>query len=241
MERLFAAICGKDVLFSSFDEHHLVDVMRVKVGDRIEVSDAGDLYLAEVRNLAPLKIEVVEEIMSPSELKAHLCLAFSLLKGGHDELVIQKGTELGVSEFYPFYSSRTIVRLDKEADRKKREDRFRLIAKGASEQSKRNLIPVVHPIISYSELLKEKADIRLLAYEGEAGNVASLPKQLREIKDNQRLLSIVGPEGGFSISEVEAATSAGFLSVGLGKRILRAETASIYLSAIFSYVTESER
>jgi 16S rRNA (uracil1498-N3)-methyltransferase len=241
MERLFARVSGKDVLFSSLDEHHLVDVLRVKIGTTLEVSDEGNLYLAQVSSLKPLKIEIQKEIKRDSELKAHLCLAFALLKGGHDELVLQKGTELGVAEFYPFISERTIVRLPSKKEQDKRNERFNLIVKGAAEQSKRLSIPEVHPILSLKELLLLKADHRLFAYEGNSDETSSLPYELSQVKEGERVIGVIGPEGGFSPLEVQLAKESNYTFVGLGKRILRAETASIYLASIFGYVEEMKR
>jgi 16S rRNA (uracil1498-N3)-methyltransferase len=241
MERLFARVSGKDVLFSSLDEHHLVDVLRVKVGQEIEVSDEGNLYGAQVLSLNPLKVEITKEIRRDSELKSHLCLAFALLKGGHDELVLQKGTELGVAEFYPFISERTIVRLPSKKEEDKRLERFRLITKGAAEQSKRLALPLVHPIVSFHDLLLEKAPHCLFAYEGSNEETKALPDELMKVKDGERVIAIVGPEGGFSPKEVILARENNWTFIGLGKRILRAETASIYLASVFGYEEEMKR
>ena len=92
--------------------HHIKDVMRVKVGFEFEAVNNGEIFKARVISLNPFEVKIVEEIKENRELKGHLTLAFSLLKGGHDELILQKGTELGVYAFVPYISSRTIVRLN---------------------------------------------------------------------------------------------------------------------------------
>ena len=104
MERFFAKIAENHAFLSKEDEHHLLNVMRAKKGEKIEVVDEGDLYLCEVFSISPLEVLVLNEINRPTELNVHLILGFALLKGGHDELVLMKGTELGVSSFLPFIS-----------------------------------------------------------------------------------------------------------------------------------------
>ncbi|HBE98573.1 MAG TPA: 16S rRNA (uracil(1498)-N(3))-methyltransferase, partial [Firmicutes bacterium] len=127
------------------------NVMRAKRGEKIEVVDEGDLYLCEISSLSPLEISVLNEINRPTELNVHLILGFALLKGGHDELVLMKGTELGVSSFLPFISERTIIRLDQK-ERKKRQERFQKIVSNASSQSKRLATPEVMPILDYKNI-----------------------------------------------------------------------------------------
>lgn len=241
MQRYFASIHGEEASLSPSDEHHLLDVMRTRVGEKLEIVDEGVVYSACVESLSPLRIKLDHEVRQEHELKSHLLLAFALLKGGHDELVLQKGTELGVAAFYPFVSKRTIIEMHSEADRAKRLERYSKIVKGAAEQSKRTLVPEVKPILSFDEILKVSADQRLLAYENVSEDGKPFGEAVSALKAGQSCLLLVGPEGGFEPSEAERASAAGFAMVGLGKRILRAETASIYAASVFSYVSEAPK
>lgn len=239
MERFFAQIRDGRAFLNENDTHHLLNVMRAKSGDKIEIVDEGELYLAEIKNVNPLEIETISMINRPTELNSHLILAFALLKGGHDELVLMKGTELGVSKFLPFISERTIIRLDKK-EREKRLERFKKIVSGAASQSKRLITPEVLPILDYKDVLDIEADKRYLAYENVSDSSFNLPKEFSTIEKDMNVICLVGPEGGFSPKEAEAAKNKGYTYLSLGRRILRAETASIYLASVFSMLEEEK-
>jgi 16S rRNA (uracil1498-N3)-methyltransferase len=238
MQRYFASVKGEEVILSLSDEHHLLDVMRAKAGEKIEIVDGGIVYSATVRSVDPLRIEKGEEVRQEHELPCHLLLAFALLKGGHDEWVLQKGTELGVAAFYPFLSKRTIIEVRDDKDKAKRFDRYSKIVKGAAEQCKRSTLPEVSPVLSFDELLEIPADLHLVAYENVSEDGEPFGKAVAALKAGQSCLLLIGPEGGFEPSEIEKARQAGFQTVGLGKRILRAETASVYAASVFSFVSE---
>lgn len=240
MNRFFANLQGNEAFLSKEDEHHLLKVLRAKEGEEIEIVSEGKLFLGEIQSISPLKIILEKKIESNTELACPLYLGFSLLKGGHDELVLQKGTELGVSAFYPFASSRTIISLD-EKDKKKRLERYQKIVLGAAMQSKRLLVPTIHPIVSFKELLKEKVNHRYIAYEELSKEEFSLLEELKAIKSKKTTLCLIGPEGGFSKEEVELAKEKGFMPIPLGKRILRAETASLYFASVFGSQTENKQ
>ncbi len=239
MERFFAKIQNDMVFLAKDDEHHLLNVMRAKVGEKVEAVDEGELYLAQIKKINPLEIKVVEHISRDTELGVKLIIGFSLLKGGHDELVLMKGTELGAYAFLPFVSERTIIRLD-DKERKKRQERFQKIVNGASSQSKRLFTPEVFPIMNYKDALKYAADKRFIAYENLSDGTFNLPSELKALNKDDKALVLVGPEGGFSPNEVQNAMDSGFVTLSLGRRILRAETASIYLASVFSLLEEEK-
>ncbi len=239
MERFFATRNGNDVHLTKEDEHHLLHVLRVREGDEVEIVDEGDLFLARVVSLSPLSLTIVRPLTRDGELPASLILAFSLLKGGHDEWVLMKGTELGASAFVPFCSSRSIIRLD-EKEKAKRLLRFQKIVSGAASQSKRLKVPTVSPILSFAEALSYPADHRFFAYENLADDAFLLPQQFREIKAGESAICMVGPEGGFSPEEAKMALESHWTPISLGRRILRAETASLYLASIFAFLEERE-
>jgi 16S rRNA (uracil1498-N3)-methyltransferase len=216
-----------------------VRVLRAKKGDKVEIADTGELYLCEIKSLEPLELTVLESLYKPKPLPFTVVLAFALLKGGHDELVLQKGTELGVNEFAPYISSRTIVRLDQK-DKEKRQVRFEKIVQSSCEQCKRIDIPKVDGILSFDKMTDMQFDHAFFAYEGLSHESFNLAAEAAKVKQGERVLLIVGPEGGFDEKEVALATKKGLTPVSLGQRILRAETASIYMASVFSFLGESK-
>ncbi|CAM4310090.1 16S rRNA (uracil(1498)-N(3))-methyltransferase [Paenibacillus alkaliterrae] len=224
------------------DAHHAVRVMRTKPGDKFIVSDgASRTALVAVREATPLviKADIVHMLPNDSEPRWSISIAQSLPKGDKMELVIQKGTEIGAYSFIPFESERTIVQYDgkKEA---KRIERWSKIAKEAAEQSHRNWIPEIENVHSWRELLKlvDCYDLALFCYEreGDAAHGNGIRTAVREwtrrngqseAVEPPSVLLIVGSEGGFTEREATEAEAAGAVPIGLGKRILRTETAGI--------------
>lgn len=239
MQRYFALQDSdiSNVLLSEQDVFHISKVMRNKVGDEIEVVIASKSYLALIASFNPFRIEILKEKTEDSELKVNTRLFFPLTKMDKIELVIQKATELGIKEIYLYNSSRCIVKLDNESFNKKR-NRLMMIAKEASEQCHRLSIPEIKGVISFKDIPQYNNELNLLAYEVDAGKTNRLEDLLNNSKKS--ISYIVGPEGGFSSEEVEYLTNSGYLRVPLGKRILRCETAAIYLSTVISYYLEKE-
>ncbi len=230
MAHYLASEKRKDTLLFSLDTiHHIKDVMRAKIGFEFEAVYDNKVYAVRVASLDPFKVEIINEIVEDRELSGKLTLAFSLLKGGHSELILQKGTELGVYEFAPFISSRSIVRLDKEKDKKAKLDRFKDILENSTEQCRRGKTPLITDILDIKDLIKLPNKTKLIAYEAVAIEGKPL---LDEITDDTLL--VIGPEGGFSPKEAEYLINNGFTPVSLGRRILRAETAAIASSAIYA-------
>jgi 16S rRNA (uracil1498-N3)-methyltransferase len=231
------------------DARHLAAVMRAKPGDQFIACDgSGREVLAKIVTVDKDKVhaDIVEDRIAASEMAWRVSVAQSLPKGDKLETVIQKGTEAGAAAFLPFLSKRTVVQYD-ERKEAKRTDRWRKIAKEAAEQSHRGVIPDVMPVSSWKSLIGQFAgfDLVLLCYEeeGRAGN--GLRKVLTEFEAQAqsnndavpRILVVVGPEGGFDEHEAEAAAAAGAKLIGLGKRILRTETAALYALAYIAYAS----
>lgn len=236
MQRYFASIIGNNAVLKEEDTYHLSKVMRARVGDEVEIVCDGKTFLCRVSNNSPLQLELVKEIKEKRELNNNIILICALLKGDKLDYVIQKATELGVSEIVLLNSERVIVKVKEYASNKKIE-RYNRIVKEASEQSKRTKMPLLYRLISMDELKKVEADVKIIAYESEAGTTKSFWNEIKKIDKDQKVAIIIGPEGGFSEYEVKLAKQEGYIPVSLGKRILRAETASIYaLSVIGSYL-----
>ena len=232
MQHYFGKIEKNEAFLEAEDVHHL-SVRRGEIGEEIEISDPeGNTYLCALQSSNPLRIIVKEKLDVKRESDVKVVIAFSLLKSDHNELIIQKCTELGASSFLPFISERSIVRPSEKEDNKLL--RLRKIAKEAATQCRRSIIPEVSFYLSYKEVLQKKADHRYFAYEGMLGESENLFKELSSIQPGEEVLILIGPEGGFSDKEAALAKEAGFEFVSLGRRILRAETAAIYSTALLA-------
>ncbi|REK77420.1 RsmE family RNA methyltransferase [Paenibacillus paeoniae] len=227
------------------DAHHAARVMRMKADDQLIASDgAGRSALAVVREVSAqeVKADVLELLDADSEPAWRVTIAQSLPKGDKMELVIQKGTEIGVTAFLPFESERMVVQYDAKKEAKRLE-RWSKIAKEAAEQSHRHRIPSIHSLASWKRLLAviPDYDLALFCYEREGdrahglgiGDVVRGWKKEHGIEADSasdvqpNILLIVGSEGGFTEREAQEAQTAGARLAGLGKRILRTETAGL--------------
>lgn len=236
MQHYFGTIVDGHAILDSAQRHHLLDVRRANVGERIEIADGTDIFVCQVVSLDPLDVIVLEKTLFRRELDNHITLAFATLKSDHNEMIVLKGTELGVARFIPFVCDRTVVQPKEKEDKKLL--RLRKIAEEGSEQCRRSIVPTVEPYADFRDVLALSADHKIFAYEGEAGNDETLLSLAKNISKNQSVLVVIGPEGGFSPAEVRAAEDYGFHFASLGRRILRAETAAIYCAAILSAFSE---
>ncbi|MGZ0086440.1 16S rRNA (uracil(1498)-N(3))-methyltransferase [Caldibacillus thermoamylovorans] len=250
MQRYFVserARRGEIVAISGDDAHHIARVMRMKPGAAIAcVFPDGRTAVCQIEQIANEQVQarIVQWKEERRELPVRIYIAQGLPKGDKWELVIQKGTELGAAGFLPFAAARSLVKWeDKKAEKKV--ERWKKIAKEAAEQAERTVVPDVRAPLSLAELVAfgETVDVRLFAYEEEArrGRHASLPALLTDLAPGGSLLAVFGPEGGFSAEEAERLEQHGFLPCSLGPRILRTETAPLYLLAAASYEWELRR
>ncbi|OLO38873.1 16S rRNA (uracil(1498)-N(3))-methyltransferase [Alkalihalophilus pseudofirmus] len=250
MQRYFVAkeqMNDHMVLIHGEDVKHITRVMRMTEGDQIICSNNTDrVCLCEIDRFEDDQIValIVEDLPSDSELPVFVTIAQALPKGDKLDYVIQKGTELGAAQFIPVQGDRSIVKWDgKKED--KRLERLSKIAKEAAEQSHRSRIPSIDSLHSIDQLIarKKEFDYVLFAYEeeGKSGQHKKLANVLAEAKNGVSLLFLVGPEGGFSAAEAKKLTGAGFIPCSLGPRILRAETAPMYILSAISYYFELER
>ena len=236
MQRYFAEINNGVVFLKEDDIFHLTKVMRVKPNTEIEVVDSNhNPYLAVVKTLNPLRIDIQEPILKNGELPTRVTLFFGLAKSDKIELVIQKATELGASKVVLFQGKRSVVKFD-DKDFLKKEARYLSIAKEASEQCHREYIPEIKFAKSIKEITSDLCELNLFAYELDAGKTSAMSDLLS--KNYKDISIIIGPEGGFDVSEAEYLNSIGFKNVSLGKRILRCETAAIYALSVIAFNLE---
>ena len=228
------------------DAHHISRALRMAAGECITVCDMQSFeYECELTDFLPDRVlaKVLSTRQSDTEppYRAHVYQA--LPKGDKLDSIIQKAVECGAASITTFSSERCVVKVKEDAESKKTERRQR-IALEAAKQSGRSLLPTVSPTVSFAEAIKRAsaADIPLLCYEGE--DQKTLSAVLKEYKENQtkgkipEISIVIGSEGGFSLDEVRAAKEAGMISVGLGKRILRTETASSFALSCLVYELE---
>lgn len=219
------------------DIFHIEKVMRMKDNDLIHVSFEDIIYECKVKFIkGKCCIEIVKETSVNNELACNITLIYALPKGDKFEFVIQKSSELGVSNIVPFASSRSISVISKEKEGKKLE-RWNKIAKEASEQCRRNKLVNVERISDLEGLLNYKSKLNIIAYEDVSNEGCSKLKRL--LSNNYESITIVvGAEGGFEQREVDFLTSNGFECISLGKRILRSETAPLFLLSVISFMYE---
>ncbi|THF72764.1 RsmE family RNA methyltransferase [Cohnella fermenti] len=250
MQRYFVSVeqMGDDRVFLEGDDaRHLATVMRARIGEEFIACDGtGSEALAKVAAIEPGRVtaSIIERRPSAAEMRWRVTVAQSLPKGDKLETVIQKGTEAGAAVFQPFLSKRTVVQYD-ERKEAKRLERWRKIAKEAAEQAHRGLVPDVRAVCSWKELVAGMGgyDLTLLCYEEEGRSGTGLRNALASFQESDvcaagvapRVLLVVGPEGGFDPAEVEQAVLAGAAAVGLGRRILRTETAALVALACLAY------
>ncbi len=210
---------------SGDDAQHLTRVLRVEAGEKYEISDNRNVYLAEVA--AARKSQVIFQTLSKLdalEPPVQLILCASLIKFDHFEWMVEKATELGVARVIPVLSVRTERGLEKAAH--KRVERWRRIGLEASQQSRRAHLPVIEEPSRWAAALCVDARHRYALDENpEARPLAAAVPHARASSDTVALL--VGPEGGWTEEERAGFSAAGWTPVSLGPTILRAETAAI--------------
>ncbi len=244
MPRFFVSaeqISGNTVTLVGDDAHHVARSLRMAAGESITVCDPNAIeYECKLTSFEQDK-RVLAEIVSskPSETEPpfEAVLFQALPKGEKFDSIIQKAVECGVYEIVPFQSSRCIAKAkaDGEADKTKRRCR---IAAEAAKQSGRGRMPEVKPTVSFKEMLAGAAecDLCLFCYEGEGTEtLASILQSAQDLPAHPRIALIVGSEGGFSPEEAALAQSAGMKMTGLGKRILRTETAAPFVLGCLVY------
>lgn len=224
------AIRGNRVTFSPEQSRQITRVLRLRPGNIVYALDnAGHIFTVRLEEARPREAwgYIVDVRDARGEPSIHLTLFLPLLKGEKMDWALQKGTEVGISEFVPVLTQRTVVR---RSDKKLRWQR---ILQEAAEQCARGHIPALREIVPFAQALRsvEEYDVALLAHND--FRVPPLREVLARITPSPRRAAIlVGPEGGFTDEEVEAAQARGVHIVHLGPRVLRAETAAVVLAAL---------
>lgn len=237
-------IIDNEIVITDEKEIHHIRVLHMKEGEQASFccEENGREYIGSMLAIHPDRIRfVIEDINGASrELPVKITLFQGLPKGDKMELIIQKAVELGAGEIVPVASKRAVVKLDaKKAGKKVL--RWNEIAKSAAKQSKRNIVPEVRKVMSFSEALEygKTMDMLLIPYE-DAKGVSHSKEIIASVKGKKSLGIYIGPEGGFQEEEVEQAKKAGAHSITLGHRILRTETAGMTILSIIMFLLEED-
>lgn len=221
------------------DAHHITRSLRMREGDAITVCDmARTEYTCRILSVGECVLARVESACpSASEPPYEAVLYQALIKGDKFDYVVQKAVECGVHRIVPVLTERCVVRLDKKDGEKKRL-RWQRIAAEAAKQCGRGIIPEVSELLYYKEAVAQAAqtDLPLFCYEGE--DRCSLAAAVNACRIPKTVSLMIGSEGGFSIEEAAYAADSGMRCVGLGRRILRTETASSFALACLSFAYE---
>ena len=238
MRRFFCDnITADTAAITGDDAHHISRVLRMKAGDALSLCDgAGNEYDAVIASVSPEAVAcaVGERHASEAESPVRVTLFQCLPKAGKMELIVQKCTELGVFSVVPVHSARCVVVPGKDYDKKR--ERYNRVALEAAKQSRRAMIPQVLPLTALKRIDVRSFDLFLVAYEDE--NTVSLKQALRAAGSPRTIALLIGPEGGLEEGEVAQLVQAGAVSVSLGKRILRTETAGMAMLAQTIYEVE---
>jgi 16S rRNA (uracil1498-N3)-methyltransferase len=225
-------------VISGSEARHILKVLRMGKGDEFVLMERlGGRYEAVIESVevSTVRVRLVKPLQGPPLPDFEITLCQALLKSGPMDYLIEKTSELGVTHIRPFASERTVVKIDSDGSSNKLR-RWREIAVSAAKQADRLAPAEIFQPISFMDIVRQFQYVdclKVILWEREESK--DLKEVFRASAPGSRFAGMVGPEGGFSASEVSTAKEAGFIPVSLGKRILRAETAAIILIALVQY------
>ena len=237
-------IAGNRISITGSDVNHIKNVLRMKVGEELAVSNGMDGREYRCGILSMTEDEVLCELRfikeDAVELPAQITLYQGLPKADKMELIIQKAVELGAFRIVPVATKRAVVRLDAKKEKSKLV-RWQAISEAAAKQSKRAVIPEIAPVMRFADALQEAQtmDVRLIPYEM-AEDMEKTRELFGSIKPGQKVAVFIGPEGGFAEEEIAKALERQVEPITLGKRILRTETAGMTVLSILMYELEGK-
>ncbi len=235
-------LADKRVVILGRDVNHIKNVLRMKIGEELNVSNGldakeyrcGIAAFEEDRVLCELRFVKEDKV----ELPSRIYLFQALPKADKMELIIQKAVELGVYQVIPVETRRCVVKLD---DRKaaSRLSRWQGIAEAAAKQSRRALVPEIKQVLSFVQAVEYAAQmpVRLIPYELAEG-MGRTRELFEALRPGEDIAVFIGPEGGFEAAEVELAVKNGMEPITLGRRILRTETAGLTVLSWLVYRLE---
>lgn len=230
---------ARPVVITGSDANHIRAVLRSRPGDIIGVLDGkGRAYRAEISSVAPhgVTVEIISELPAEPPPAVRLIVAQAYLKDRKMDRLVRRLCELGMAEWKPFISARSVARPPAER-MASRLERWQSIAREAVKQCRRADLPIIHPCVSFDSLLSESVEYgrRLLFWE-ETPRALGWPGSFPDDPETDGIMVMMGPEGGFTGDEVDRAREQGFTIAGLGPRVLQADTAALAAATIVQYV-----
>ena len=214
------------------DTHHVIDVMRMNIGEKIEIVYNNSLYIAKIVSMnTKVECQLIKECENIRKETPRVIIAQSLVKEQKMDYILQKSCELGVDEIIPISTDRSIIKIDKNDNKKIL--RWNKILKEASEQSKRVTVPNLREIINLKDLINVNATVKLLCTVNEKSK--TIKSILSNVNISDTIIFVIGSEGGFSQNEEEYLMKNGFIPVSLGQNVLRTETVSSFIQSIVNY------
>lgn len=227
---------SRNIKITGGDAKHIKDVLRIVPGQMIEIVTGNKPYLCMVTGIETNKVitRIVNPIEKTNESPLKINLFQGLPKSSKMDSILQKCTEIGVTNFFPLRTNRTIVKFKDNKKELKKIERWQAIAYEAAKQSKRDIVPMVNPVIEFKDLERElKEGITIVPYEVMQDN--GIKAILQSINKPDIINIIIGPEGGFEEIEIQKLEKLGAKIVSLGPRILRTETAGMFTAALLQY------
>lgn len=236
MQRYFSdSLKDNKPVLSLNDIHHFKNVVRLKNNEIFEIVYNKTIYTCKV-NYSDNDFFIIESCRYIVLKDYELTFLLASSKSNKMELVLQKCSEIGIDDFIIYNSKFSIVKVDANYIKNK-QDRYNKIIKSACEQSKNDNIPTLTFLNELNNLNLHNYDLKLVCYEEASLTSISL---INDVLKAKKILAIIGPEGGFSKEEIKECESKGFLTISLGKNILRCETAPIYLASVINFLKENK-
>ena len=232
MQRYFALErIRNEFTLSKEDCFHILRVMRLKEDEQVEIVHDGNVYLCTLKDVNIAVRFVIEKIIERGKDERGMIVVAPFLKETKMNYILQKGTEMGATEFVFFPAHYGVIKMDEEK-LQKRTTRWKKIVKEASEQSKRTSIPVVRSIANLQEL-EGMEGVKFVCSTREKKE--TLKMFLQSQSDCDTLVLVIGPEGGLDEEEEKQLNDMGFTSVSLGSRILRVDSVPLFVLSCFNY------
>ena len=236
-------IQGNRIVIEGNDVNHIKNVLRMKQGEELAVSNGQDgkeyrcgiLEFEEDQVICELRFVKEDGV----ELSSQVYLFQGLPKADKMEMIIQKCVELGVYAVIPVATKRCVVKLD-DKKAKSKISRWQGIAEAAAKQSKRRIVPEIMDVMSFKQAIQyvKDFDVKVIPYEL-AEDMEKTKAIIGALKPGQKIAVFIGPEGGFDESEIQEALDNGTEPITLGKRILRTETAGLTIMSWMMYQLEN--
>ncbi len=228
MKKFFANKVDNEFIFEGDELAHF-NVLRCKLGENILcLCEDGFDYLCEVTVLGKkqAKAKIISKELNNKNPKINITVFQGLVKGEKLDLIVQKLTELGITNLYPFESEFIVAKANNN-----KISRLNKISLEACKQCGRSIPLNIYDVLSFNEMIHKLKNFDIVLFANEKNKI----RNFDDIKNKNNIAIVVGSEGGFSDKEIEQINSVGAINFGLGERILRAETACIAMSAIIGY------